>query len=703
MDKQIVLIVDDIELNRAILAELFHERFRIEEASNGKEALEAIDRYEDRIAVVLLDLVMPIMDGIEVLKELNRDRRIDRIPVVMITAENSEDTALLGYSMGVSDIIDKPFNPDIVLKRVQNIVELYNHKHRLEKILSDQLQKLEDQARRLKSANDFVIDTLSTVVEFRNGESGTHIRRIRSVTRTLLEELAHTDESYRLSATAIETIASASALHDLGKIAIPDAVLMKPGKLTQEEFEIMKTHTIRGCELLEALNYDDEDDFYRYSYDICRHHHERWDGNGYPDGLRGNEISIWAQVVALADVYDALTSERVYKPAYSHEQAVAMICEGECGAFNPVLIECFQQSAESLKRGNAEETPVVRNNNPEERGHLSERTLRLLELEREKYRVLSEMSGDITFDYDVASDTIQFSEKYIEVFDGNFRIRNLRAAVAASKKVSEEDKSYGDEICARLTREHPNGRYELKLKTKNGLEWFEVFVTAVWRSGDDNYVSIIGKLSNIHEKKMEREKLIARADRDSLTGLFNRAAFERKVGRMLARRPNLSALIFCDVDRFKTLNDTCGHGFGDSVLQSIARRLKEVFAGEHNLIGRIGGDEFVIYLGNPSSRQQLKRMAEEACSVFRESFLDEGSDVISGSVGIACYPTDGKDYGELLNHADRALYEAKRAGRNRSAFYSSSMQKMGFSTAISEMDSATKPTDTQSSDGDTEA
>lgn len=348
-EKKTILIVDDMEVNRAILCELFQNKYTILEAENGKEALTLINRYRDGLSLILLDIVMPEMDGIEVLRNMGEQRLTDKIPVILITAESSEVTALEGYTIGASDIINKPFNPKIVCRRVDNIVELYDHKRHLEDKLKEQYCMLEMQAQKLKQANAFVIDTLSTVVEFRNCESGSHIRRIRTITRLLLHELGLKYTEYRFPDAQIDMITDAAALHDIGKIAIPDSVLLKPGKLTPEEFEIMKAHTIRGCEILQSLDYVQDEEFYNYCYEICRHHHERWDGNGYPDGLKGNEIAIWAQVVSLADVYEALTSERVYKPPYTHEQAVAMILGGECGAFNPRLLQCFTESAGILK------------------------------------------------------------------------------------------------------------------------------------------------------------------------------------------------------------------------------------------------------------------------------------------------------------------------------------------------------------------
>jgi putative two-component system response regulator len=342
-----MLVVDDQMINRAILEELFCAQFEVLEAENGLQAMEIITQYGAELAIVLLDLVMPVMDGFDVLHRMKESDIIQTVPVIIITGESDDEKALTAYSLGVSDMVNKPFNPDIIHRRVNNVVQLYAHKQDLEQKLQEQKEELEQQANKLKQNNMFLIDALSTTVEFRSMESGDHIKRIRGLTKILLEA-AVAEHYHPLTEEEIDAISNASALHDIGKIAIPDAVLLKPGKLTDEEFEIMKTHTTRGCEILESLNYIPDRAYYIYCYEICRHHHERWDGRGYPDGLKGNEISIWAQATSIADVYDALTSERVYKAAYTHQEAVDMIIHGECGVFNPKMLDCFLSIQDAL-------------------------------------------------------------------------------------------------------------------------------------------------------------------------------------------------------------------------------------------------------------------------------------------------------------------------------------------------------------------
>lgn len=344
--RQKILVVDDVEINRLILTELFCDEYEMIEADNGAQALEIIREHKQDIAAILLDIIMPVMDGVELLSQLNKEKYLETTPVVLITGQNDDAKMLTCYSYGAADLIQKPFNPDIVYRRVQNVIKLYGHNRFLKDSLENQRVILEDQSRKLAESTQFVIDALCTTVEFRNVESGEHIRRMRTLTNIILEALK---EYYPLSPEDIELISSASSVHDIGKIAIPDSILLKPGPLTPSEVKIMQEHTIRGCEILESLGEVSDSAYYKYCYEICRYHHERYDGNGYPDGLKGEEIPIWAQAASLADVYDALTSKRVYKEAYSHKEAVELILRGECGVFNPIMLDCFLQVQNKLE------------------------------------------------------------------------------------------------------------------------------------------------------------------------------------------------------------------------------------------------------------------------------------------------------------------------------------------------------------------
>lgn len=332
--RQLILIVDDSELNRTLLSEMLKDDFRILEASNGRECLDALEQYGMGISLVLLDINMPVMDGFEVLVQMNRNHWIEDIPVVMISSDDTESNIKRAYDMGVSDYIRRLFDAQVVFRRVFNTIKLYAKQRRLITLVTDQIDEKEKN-------NQIMIRILSQIVEFRNGESGLHVEHINILTGLLLERLVQKTDHYDLTWSDQYMITLASALHDIGKIGIDDKILNKPGRLTKEEFEIMKSHTLIGASILENLGLYQEEPLIKTAYQICRWHHERYDGKGYPDGLRGDEIPISAQVVSVADVYDALVNERVYKKAITHEKAIEMILNGECGVFNPILLECL--------------------------------------------------------------------------------------------------------------------------------------------------------------------------------------------------------------------------------------------------------------------------------------------------------------------------------------------------------------------------
>lgn len=340
MDKQQILIVDDEEVNRAILSGVFESEYDTIEAVNGQEATAELENSQN-IVLILLDVVMPVMDGFGVLQYMKEHDLLEKIPVILITGEKIMDSDDQAYAFGVADVMHKPFYPHIVKRRAKNIIELYQNKHNMEMRLKEQEEAIHAQEKKIRENNEFMIDALSSVVEFRSLETGEHIRRIKYFTRIMLKYLMKYFPKYGLTPEQVDEIARAAALHDIGKIGISDAILLKPGKLTEEEFEEMKTHTTIGCDILEKFRGNQTEEFYQYCYDICRYHHERWDGNGYPDHLVGDEIPISAQIVAIADVYDALVSTRVYKSAYANNIAYDMIMNGECGQFSPDVLECF--------------------------------------------------------------------------------------------------------------------------------------------------------------------------------------------------------------------------------------------------------------------------------------------------------------------------------------------------------------------------
>ena len=343
MDKrQKILIVDDAELNRDILKEMLGETYNYLEAENGNQAIQMIGDNPG-IDLMLLDINMPQMNGFEVLAIMKRSQCLEETPVIMISSEESVDTMRKAYEMGITDYITRPFDSVIVKKRVQNTLGLYaNQKHLINVVYNQVYEKEEN--------NNIMIRILSNVLGSRNSESRDHILHIKTVTELMLRQLVKITDAYPMTEVDIALITTASSLHDIGKIYIPEEILNKPGRLTDEEFKIMKTHSELGAEIIQNMNFPKDNPLVHTSWEICRWHHERWDGKGYPDGLKGEKIPISAQVVSIADVYDALTSERCYKKAFDHDTAIQMILDGQCGQFNPILLKCLKELSLQLSK-----------------------------------------------------------------------------------------------------------------------------------------------------------------------------------------------------------------------------------------------------------------------------------------------------------------------------------------------------------------
>lgn len=351
-----ILIVDDAEINRELLREMLQDQYEIEEAEDGMIALQILKKRRHEFSVVLLDLIMPKIDGLKVLKVMKEQKWLTHLPVIVISGDEGKKAQRESMMMGATDFIMKPYDAFLLQQQIKNTVELTTYRRSLEQKvkaqtgkLNKQYQMLLAQAKKLREVNEKVIDVFATIVENRHLESGQHIQRVKVFTKILAEKAAKEYPEYGLDEEKISRIVSASALHDIGKIAIPDNILLKPGKLTADEFEYMKSHSARGAEMIKKIEGLWDADYEKVSYDICRYHHERYDGKGYPDGLKGEEIPISAQLVSIADVYDALSSKRVYKDAFSLEKAYQMILDGECGIFSPKLLECFRLAKKELE------------------------------------------------------------------------------------------------------------------------------------------------------------------------------------------------------------------------------------------------------------------------------------------------------------------------------------------------------------------
>ncbi len=504
MERQTILIVDDAEMNRMMLSDMLGDQYDYVEAADGREALRILEKNVS-IDLILLDINMPEMNGFEVLEEMNRYHWIDEVPVIMITAEESVESMEHAYSLGVTDYIPRPFNVYIVRRRVENTLNLYVNQKRLMRLVSDQIAEKEEN-------NTLMVSILSNVVEIRNHESGDHIRNIRRITELLLHQLVQKTKAYHLSEEDIALIKTASSLHDIGKITIPEEILNKPGKLTKEEFEIMKTHSAAGAQILEQMKYGQDKPLYRYALEICRWHHERWDGHGYPDGLMGEEIPISAQIVAIADVYDALTSERCYKKAYDHTTAINMILNGECGAFNPLLLECLTETAAQLRivtgvNGDVMPYRFELNRLSEEiLAHAdlpkNDRVQNLLATMQERIDFFTSTSGGIQFEYDAVSrlaDVTNWNEppQYRHSVKNVTRVNDFRY-------LSQHDFKRLRDAMDATTKENPEFAMSILFSVGNEYHWCDLRVRTLWSDiRPDHYIAAVGQLLDPQMKEVQ--------------------------------------------------------------------------------------------------------------------------------------------------------------------------------------------------------
>ena len=502
--KQKILIVDDSEINRAMLKEILGEGYEYLEAENGLRAIEILRRRTD-IALVLLDLIMPEMDGFDVLRVMQCYAWQEEIPVIVISAAEDNRSVERAYDMGVADYIRRPFERVMVLRRVKNALMLYAKQKRLTRLVTDQVYEKEHNG-------VLMISILSHVVEFRNSESGQHVLHIRTLTDLLLHQLVQKTDRYQLDESDISLISTASALHDIGKIMIPEEILNKPGRLTEEEYATIKTHTTEGARILKELAIGQDEPLVKVAHAICRWHHERWDGGGYPDRLKGDEIPIAAQVVALADVYDALTSERCYKQSYSHEKAVDMILHGECGSFNPLLMECLKESSELLRtelqrseydRGFRHETRRL----SEEILHREalpreDRAQRLLDLERERTAFYAEQRGGIQFDYDILSGSVTVVNRYEDPVNRTQKL-DFDKGMGLTFLSGKDRRKLLDAI-ADATPEEPDAAFSVLIAVDQEYRLHRLVMHTMWsRAGVRHCVSVVGQITDDHARLQE--------------------------------------------------------------------------------------------------------------------------------------------------------------------------------------------------------
>ena len=644
-----VLIVDDSELNREMLGSMLGDEYEILEAENGVQAVEIMREHVSNLSLILLDVQMPQMDGLELLKHMGRLHWIDVIPVIMISSETAPQFIERAYDLGATDYIARPYNTMIVRRRVANVILSFARQRQLMEIITQQISKKEKD-------NRLMLSILSHIVEFRNGESGLHVIHINIITDLLLRQYMLKIGSNKITSEDISLISMASALHDIGKIAIPEEILNKPGRLSVGEYQIMQGHCMAGANILMDLPIDRNEPLLKTAYEICRWHHERYDGSGYPDGLKGDTIPLSAQVVALADVYDALTSERCYKSAYSHDTAMKMIFDGQCGVFHPLLLECLCDIGDTLQRELTAKDTFDFENTINETSHITEQ-LQRYEKKRTDHCSMSGPEARVLLQYlnkvfdvvrlvdatkncqvniDEAGNHQDSEYRCYDMWSKEDRCENCISAKCMSSKGSLTKLKFVDECIyhVRATYVEVDGLpYSLELIDKITEE------TLLGGHGKEDVVKYI----TAHNHRLYV---------DILTGVYNRRYYEEQLRDLF----HISAAAMLDMDHFKAVNDTYGHLVGDMTLKQAAIAIKNSVRKTDDVV-RLGGDEFfIVFREIPFHVLQKKLEAIRAC-VENIVFSDYPQLHFSISIGGVYGPGKTSD---LLNIADKLLYQAKR-------------------------------------------
>ena len=699
-----MLVGDNLEMNKIILSEIFGKEYEIIYTSNIEEFLHLLIHYRDEADVILVNQYIAkslSSEKIELLEKLNVFKNT---PVILILDQghsNKKNTLALPFS----DVVHSPVNPYTVKQRVQNLTELFSIKETLENQVQQQMKKIFEQNEALKnkekkinSINNDMLDVLSMVIEYRDVESGKHIRRIQKFTEELLRTLAVKYPKYNIDEEKIALITSASSMHDIGKIAIPDSILLKPGRLTPEEFQVMKQHTSKGCEILEQIDSVEKNDYYKYCHDICHYHHEKWDGLGYPEGLAGDDIPIWAQVVAIADCYDALTSKRSYKDAFSHERAVEMIRDGACGAFSDEILDCFSMvlpkfKALALKYADKDtdqkENPLqkyINDRNDKDdiyakmsRNDLIEKIEHQKNLIKETHQQDTDVfyaGTDYVFEFDLSHDTMHERKGHIKDICG-YIPKNYEEAVNMLSENCVED--YKNEFLRKFRLKNIDTKtviFECLIRFSSD-EISNVRFAAVPIADNNNKISkIFFSIIELHDTVFNN---IYRTSKnyDTITGLFNLNGIKKEINDYLENtgRNGYHLMILVDGDDFRKINQSTSYKFGNKVLAVLASELKKQIP-ENALIARVEDDNFLIFIKDCPDREDCLLVVEDLFRAYRHEFKynDKVTVNTTSSVGAVIYPYDGNNFDTLFENASKTVELVKLNGKNMYMFYNPSMQ-----------------------------
>ncbi len=711
-----MLVADHIEMNKSIIHEIFASEYEIIQTSGSELTFQLMTQYRNTLSMIMINEDIARNFSKDIVKTLTNLKLFENVPVLLVLNQNSARMKQMNIDLPFSDVVSSPVNPYVIQKRVANLVELYSHKCELEDLVQKQTAKilsqnkaLKLQQRKINTINNDMLDTLSTVIEYRDVESGRHIHRIKKFTEVMLRQLAVRYPKYRMTEEKINLIASASSLHDIGKIAIPDSILLSPRRLTYDEFKIMKEHTVKGCDLLNQLDSVERNEYFTYCYDICRYHHEKYDGMGYPDGLKGDQIPIWAQVVSVADCYDALTSERPYKAAFSHEQAVEMIRTGACGAFSDEMMDCFSACLDEFKKLAAEYADINHADSSVAKGdekRLTEDTeqesrdiyrkmdrddlirtienqkLEMLETRKKDSEILNRVS-DYVFEYDLQKDIAEEHKGSFQTLFG-YAPKNYKEAMMLFSELVAEEYRNKYQRTFRLENVHNeirrgNERIVLECPMKLGGDiYVAVRCTAVPILEKDTIVRMYTSIQTLNYSTVTAGLGEIMTDRDPVTGLWNFNGLRNEIEDFLQNtgKKGSHMLMLIDVDGFRSINRQTGYRFGNEILKDIGDILRQQFTDNH-IIGRVEDDNFIVFVKDCPKREECLAQVD---TIFRKlhksyTFNEKTYPEITACIGVADYPRYGASFDELFAAASKAVDIAKINGKDMYLFYNENMRE----------------------------
>ena len=713
-----MLVADNIEMNKSIIHEIFSSQYEIIQTSGSELAFKFLTQYKNSISIILINESIARGFSNDTVKTLSNLKIFENVPVILILNKENSRMKAVNIDLPFSDVIASPVNPFVLQKRVANLVELYSHKSDLEELVEKQTAKilsqnkaLKIQQRKINTINNDMLDTLSTVIEYRDVESGRHIHRIKKFTEVMLRELAVRYPKYNMNEEKINLIASASSLHDIGKIAIPDSILLSPRRLTYDEFKIMKEHTIKGCDLLNQLDSVERNEYFTYCYDICRYHHEKYDGMGYPDGLKGDRIPVWAQVVSVADCYDALTSDRPYKAAFSHEQAVEMIRTGACGAFSDEMMDCFSASLKEFKKLAAEYADVNHVDSSVAKGDekrikedeektstnkdiyrkmdrddlirtIENQKLEMLETKRKDNEILNRIS-DFVFEFDLLKDIEEERKGSFNTLFG-YEPKNYGEAIMLFGDIVADEYKNKFHRTFRLDNikkefDKGNERIILECPMKLGGDiYVAVRCTGVPVKEEDKIVKIFMSIQTLNFSNVTAGLGEIDTDRDPVTGLWNFNGLRNEIEDFLGHtgKKGTHMLMLIDIDGFRSINRQTGYRFGNEILKDIGEVLRQQFT-DSNIIGRVEDDNFIVFVKDCPDREENLAVVD---NIFRKlhktyTFNEKTYPELTTCIGVSDYPRHGSSFEELFEGATKAVDIAKINGKNMYLFYNDNMRE----------------------------